>query len=240
MRCLSKTYEYSLWTNIKMYCYNEKHKSYCNVGANGIKVCDRWLESFDNFIKDVGSRPSKEMVFVRKDLTKDYGPDNFQWITNHECRKRNCQHGMVLTPEYTAWRQMKQRCYNIKDKAYKYYGARGISVCEKWKNDFKEFCKDMGLKPNPEYQIERIDNNGNYEPSNCKWATRKEECRNRRSNVILEFNNQKKTLVEWSEIYNISYLVLYKRIFESKWSVEKALTTPVAKRKQNAVERNRK
>lgn len=83
-------------------------------------------------------------------------------------------------PEYTVWIGIKQRCYNPKASGYSYYGERGIRVCERWLNSFDDFYFDMGPKPSPKHSIDRIDVNGNYEPSNCKWATPNEQARNKR------------------------------------------------------------
>lgn len=90
-------------------------------------------------------------------------------------------HGMIKTSEYNSWTCMKQRCYNKKHMAYSQYGGRGITVCDKWRNSFLAFYRDMGDKPSSRHSLDRIDNNGNYEPSNCKWSTYEEQQHNTRT-----------------------------------------------------------
>lgn len=89
------------------------------------------------------------------------------------------KHNLSTTPEYYIWKCMRQRCNNPKSHKYPIYGGRGITVCERW-NDFHNFISDMGTRPNKDYSIDRINNDGNYEPQNCRWSTRSEQMRNRR------------------------------------------------------------
>lgn len=94
---------------------------------------------------------------------------------NHcSCRRYNKKHCLSTHPLYSVWANIKNRCYNEKSKAYRYYGARGITMCDRWKNSFENFLEDMGERPGPEYSVDRIDNDGNYEPGNCRWATAKD------------------------------------------------------------------
>jgi hypothetical protein len=94
-------------------------------------------------------------------------------------KKNHTTHNSYRTPEYLTWTSMWQRCTNTKSRAFKWYGARGISICERW-SDFEAFLEDMGAKPGPEYSIDRIDNDGNYEPGNCRWTTNDVQALNKR------------------------------------------------------------
>lgn len=142
-------------------------------------------------------------------------------------------HGGSGTPEYYSWYSMTQRCLNPQHESYPNYGGRGIQICERWVRSFTNFLTDMGTKPTPQHTIERLDPNGNYELGNCVWATAKEQARNRPGyNRLYTFNGETKCLAAWAEERGIYYHTLWDRI-RAGWSVENALTTPVAKRKDN-------
>jgi hypothetical protein len=131
-------------------------------------------------------------------------------------------------PEYRVWAAIKERCGNPNNRSYQDYGARGIKMCERW-NDFAAFLEDMERKPTEQHTIDRIDNDGNYEPGNCRWATRTQQARNKSTTKMLVFNGEERPMVEWAEMYGIEYKTLFNRIEYGKWSVERALTTPAIK-----------
>ena len=129
---------------------------------------------------------------------------------------------------YGIYAGMKERCSNPCHCAYQNYGGRGISYCEEWQDFqvFKAWAESNGYSDN--LTLDRIDVNGNYEPSNCRWITLKEQQNNRTNNHLIEYNGDLKTLQQWGEIFNIKWTTLYKRL-QSGWDIEKALTTPVRK-----------
>lgn len=138
--------------------------------------------------------------------------------------ERITKHGMSYSRVYRIWDGMLQRCTNSNHTEYANYGGRGISVCDSWK-DFMVFLADMGESPEG-LSLDRIDVNGNYEPSNCKWSTSVEQANNKRTNKILEYNGEKLTLSQWAKKLSINYSTLSNRI-STGWTIEKALTTKV-------------
>lgn len=107
---------------------------------------------------------------------------------------------------------MKQRCANPKNYAYSRYGGRGIIVCERWRSSFESFFSDLGPRPSAAHSLDRIDNNGNYEPGNVRWATREEQGNNKRNNRLFELNGETKSLKQWSREFGVGYKNLHKRI----------------------------
>lgn len=142
------------------------------------------------------------------------------------CLQGNRTHGLSNCQEYESWRAIRQRCLNSKCKSFKNYGGRGIAICNRWLESFENFLADMGHAPAPRMQIDRIDNNGNYEPSNCRWATVKEQSRNRRNNHFVTVDGQEMVLMDACIKYGIGHpTVLYR--MRNGWSCEDAIKTPV-------------
>lgn len=137
--------------------------------------------------------------------------------------KRNKTHGKSHLASYNVWLGMIRRCTNPKDRAYAWYGARGISVCEHWLK-VENFIEDMGEPPNG-MEIERIDNNGNYAPDNCRWASRSEQCRNTRHNRIITHKGETMCLTSWAERVGIDRNRIGHRI-NSGWTIDEAFYTP--------------
>ena len=146
-----------------------------------------------------------------------------------EIAGRQCKHGLVHTQEYNSWRNMKERCNNKNNPNYKDYGGRNIKITASW-DDFRLFYSDMGKKPSNNHTIERVDNNKGYEPTNCVWATKKQQANNRRSNVLLTHNGETKNITQWCEKLGFSKMLIRSRLNRG-WSEEKTLTTPVIKKK---------
>ena len=136
---------------------------------------------------------------------------------NREVTSRPKSHGHAKhsksSTEYYAWGHMKDRCFNKKNKQYSNYGGRGITVCERWANSFELFLKDVGFRPSPKHSLDRYPNNdGNYEPGNCKWRLVAEQNRNKRDNRWLESNGEKMVLTDWALKWGVSYQSIQKRL----------------------------
>lgn len=146
-------------------------------------------------------------------------------------RKRFLTHGKTGTRLYNVWNEIKQRCFNPSCREYRFYGARGITMCDEWREDFVSFerwCLDAGYDetaPRGQFTIDRIDTNGNYEPSNCRLADMRVQANNRRKNRLLTLYGQTKTMSEWSRVTGFSARLIHDRL-SAGWNVEKTLTTP--------------
>ena len=188
------------WLTVIKYAYTKKKAAYwlckCDCGNETIITANSIL-----------SNKTKSCGCLRKDL-----------LTKHSYSNSNL---------YTTWANMKQRCYNPKTPEYKYYGERNIKVCKNWLESFTNFYEwaiSNGYKE--DLSIDRINVNGNYEPSNCRWATPKQQARNTRYNKIITYNNETHNLSEWAEIVGINPITLGTRL-RRNWTIERALTTKV-------------
>jgi len=134
-------------------------------------------------------------------------------------------HSAKKSPEYNSWKMMKSRCYSRNATSYHRYGGRGITVCERWRNSFLDFLADMGPRPTNTTLDRYPDKDGNYEPGNCRWATRKEQQNNTIQTRLLTLNGETMCLKDWAKRIGISQRSVSHRL-ASGWSVEKALSTP--------------
>ena len=142
------------------------------------------------------------------------------------------KHGKSQTRLYRIWNVMRRRCSDHLTSHFYLYGGRGITVCDEWDKSFESFylwAINNGYSDG--LSIDRIDVNGNYDPSNCRWATAKQQARNKRNNRLVEYNGEKKTLIEWSEILGFNYLMVKGRLQKGNWTVKEAFTTPKLKSK---------
>lgn len=131
------------------------------------------------------------------------------------------------SPEYRAWSHMRRRCFDTKATAYPRYGAKGIIVCPQWRNDFAAFLADMGRKPSPAHSIDRINNDGNYTPKNCRWATFTEQQNNKRNNMRVFYRGIEMTLAEAVRAAGslIDQRLARSRIIRDGWTTERAVET---------------
>lgn len=140
------------------------------------------------------------------------------WVA--DSNRRRAIHGLAGTPSYRAWLDMRNRCFCKSNPRFKDYGGRGISICIRW-NDFRIFLHDMGLRPNGK-SLGRIDNDGHYTPENCRWESRSEQQRNRRTNRILTFRGLSWPVVQWAEHLGIKPETIHGRLRKG-WPLKKVL-----------------
>lgn len=144
------------------------------------------------------------------------------------CRERNQTHGMRYAPEYKIWGGMIRRCYVETESGFRNYGARGIQVCDRWRNSFENFYADVGPRPSSDHSIDRIDNDGNYEPGNVRWATTPEQSNNRRTNHKVSYRGQVMTLrgaiLAAGNVADKG--TVHYRLTRLGWPIERAVETP--------------
>jgi len=159
---------------------------------------------------DCGSTKQINLDSVRGGVTRSCG-----CISRETIAQRSTKHGHSIdrkpTRTFRAWRHAKSRCLNPRDQKYSIYGGRGITMCERWKHDFREFLKDMGECP-PGKTIDRKNPNGHYEPDNCRWATAHEQARTRTDNVFVEYRGETLVLKDFADALGVNYKALHSRV----------------------------
>lgn len=213
----------------QMQTYSEVHVltqesiSQCSVGMvfNRLTVLQEFIGGKDGRMWlcrcTCGTERPLQARMVRKGRTKSCGCLRAPRITG----------GHIATPEGYAWANMIDRCTNPKNKEYRNYGERGIKVCERWIHSLVNFLSDMGQRPSKYHSLERTDNNGDYKPSNCRWATSADQSRNRRTNRLITFNGQTLCLEDWAMQIKIAPPTLIWRL--ANWPIATALTRPSRK-----------
>lgn len=161
-------------------------------------MCDCGVE-FSAQASNIKNGKTRSCGCLRKEQLSEFN-------TLYKTKHKKCK-----TTEYRIWSGIHTRCLNKLDNGYKEYGGRGISICDRWRV-FENFLLDMGERPSPNHSIDRIDVNGNYEPSNCRWATFFEQCNNKRDTVFIEYEGEKRTIAEWSKIKGLSYRIIWTRL----------------------------
>jgi len=184
---------------------------------------------------ELATRKKNRWVSCRCDCGNECEVNLYKLVTGHTSScgcahkdmlsARNYKHGGVGTSEYSVWKNMNNRCYCRGATAYERYGGRGISVCERWRGSFANFLADMGPKPFPEATLERIDNNGNYEPGNVIWASAKVQNNNKRNIIRLTFRGETRTLLAWCDILGVDPRLVRQRL-KVGWDTETALLMP--------------
>lgn len=268
--------EYRTWRGMISRCRYPSQGGYHNYGGRGIRVCQRWENSFEDFLADVGPKPSPGHSLDRIDTSGHYEPGNCRWATR-ECQNRNRRGNHLITflrttktlsawseltgigpktiakrlslgwsveraltevvkqkgpkgsglmkPIHAIWYSMRYRCTKPSDPQFPLYGGRGIKVCDRWANSFTAFVADMGARPSPDHQVDRIDNDGDYCPENCRWATRKEQANNRKTSVFIEHADRRMTATQWAKGLGCTPQAILARV-RMGLSAEQVVTTP--------------
>lgn len=140
-----------------------------------------------------------------------------------EKRRTHNESGKTPTKEYHTWTAIRQRCLSKTSHAYKDYGGRGITICDRWLNSYENFLSDMGRAPSKKHSIERLKNNQGYSPENCKWATRAEQANNKRSSIIIDYRGKQQTLKQWCNELGVNYYRVHAWIHRKKLTFPEAL-----------------
>lgn len=225
-------------------CYNTNHITFPNFGGKGIKVCDEWhdREVFRKWAKENGFQ--KGLKLCRKDNSKDYTPDNCFFSEGNSAKhgkneeiKKSIKENKIKkasiglkrytdSPLLKTYYSMHTRCEKTNHPSYKSYGGRGITVCDEWsgKEGLYNFIKwGRETEWRPGLTLDRIDNDKGYSPDNCRWATQKEQIRNRRNTLLFDYRGMKLTITEISEIEHVPAAKLRYKLTIKKMSIQDAI-----------------
>lgn len=144
---------------------------------------------------------------------------------------QNHKHGLSHSVEYRSWTAMKARCLNVSHKHFPLYGGRGISICEDWKDSFEAFYRDMGPKPSSAHTLDRIDTDGDYCPSNCRWATQREQMNNVRRNRLVTYRSKRMTISEAARLAGVVHPNVANSRMRVGWTTRSAVETPAQPRR---------
>ena len=152
------------------------------------------------------------IVYVRADSLRKGNTRSCGCLRNEKLEENSVTHGMRHSPEYSVWCDIKTRCYNRNHEHYHCYGGRGITVSDEWKESFEAFYRDMGPRPSSDHSIDRKNNDLGYSKENCRWATRVEQANNTRTNLIIDFDGERKSLKTWCSELGLHYRTIYRRL----------------------------
>lgn len=175
---------------------------------------------------DCGNEHITAYNALNKGMTLSCGCYHREVCSNKPAHNRT--HNMKDTPEFNIWSMMKNRCTNPNCNRHQFYKDKGIKVCDRWlgPNGFQNFILDMGMRPGPSYSIDRIDNDGDYTPENCRWATKKEQSNNQSRNLIVNYNGREQTLALWCDELGLNYKRTWRRL-KLGWSPARAFEEPL-------------
>ncbi len=177
-------------------------------------------------------------IFLRQGHTKSCGCLQKEIVAFNSHKRKGIGITKENPAEYRIWCAMVTRCSNPNQAHYKHYGGRGIKICDRWRSSFKHFLADMGSRP-PNHSLGRIDNDGDYSPSNCRWETPAMQSRNSRNNRNITWNGVTKCLSDWAKSIGINRKALWHRLDHLKWPLERALSTPSKRWRANYLKARR-
>lgn len=190
------------------------NERWANQRFGRLYIVNAWVDggiTRANCVCDCGTKFSARAADLKSKNTSSCGCYR---VENTIQMKRT--HGETETPLYKIWSDIKKRCNNPNSKAYRNYGARGIKISQEWENDYLTFKADIGERPSPDHEIDRIDNDGDYRKGNCRWVTHTENMKNTRAAIRVDYRGRKMPLKDVSELSGVPYLKLYYRVKNGK------------------------